>query len=56
MTYPLANLVAIQGRFLRNDLTFLVINFGINKTYIKWSVKTPTKSKVIKYLSTPLTN
>ena len=31
------------GRFLRNDLTFFVINFGINKTYIKWSVKTLTK-------------
>jgi hypothetical protein len=26
MIYPLANLVALQGRFLRNDLTFF-INF-----------------------------
>jgi hypothetical protein len=38
MIYPLANLVAIQGRFLGNDLTFFVINIAINKTYIKWSV------------------
>jgi hypothetical protein len=45
MIYPLANLVAIPGRFLRNDLTFFVINFGINKTYIKWSVKTLTIGK-----------
>ena len=45
MTYPLANLVATQGRFLRNDLTFF-INIGTNKTYIQWSVKTPTKGKL----------
>ncbi len=35
-------------------MTFF-INIGINKTYIKWSVKTPTKGKVMKYLFTPLT-
>jgi hypothetical protein len=52
MTYPLANLVANERRFLRNDFTFFVINIGISKTYINWSVKTPTKGKVV-YLSTP---
>ena len=45
MNYPLANLFAKERRFLGNDLTFFVINITINKTYIKWSVKTPTKGK-----------
>jgi hypothetical protein len=39
-------MVAKQRRFLRNDLIFFVTNIAINKTYIKWSVKTPTKGKV----------
>ncbi len=45
MTYPLANLVALQRRFLLNDFNFFVINIAIKKTYIKWSVKTLTKGK-----------
>ncbi len=45
MTYPLANLFAIQRRFLRNDFTFFDINVVINKTYLKFSVETSTKGK-----------
>jgi hypothetical protein len=45
VTNPLANLFAIQRRFLRNDLTFFIINVVISKTYIKWSVKKNIKGK-----------
>jgi hypothetical protein len=45
MTYLLANLVAIQRRFLRNDLTFFVINIAIKKTdkKIRWKHRPKAK-------------